>query len=99
DRNKIQSLDDTQLRRRTQNFLRPLAYVTLFSNHALVQRLLPPGSKEAQRFAAWVRYDDPANPTVALPSPSVDEEKGNDPASWGSFVRKIVEEQDASNGG
>jgi hypothetical protein len=99
DRKKVRDFDEDELSKETRNLLRPLANVGLFTNPQVVKQLLPPGSREAERFAPWVRYDDAGNPMVTIPAPSLEEEQGNDPSSWGTFVTRIVEEQDMFEGG
>ena len=87
----VANFDDDELARKTSNLLRPLAYAGLFKNDAVVKQLIPPGSREATTFGAWVKYDETGNPTVTLRSPD-DDVSNADPTSWSAFVDQILAE-------
>ncbi len=88
----VANFDDDELARKTSHLLRPLAYAGLFKNDAAVKQLIPPGSREATDFGAWVQYDETGNPTVTLRSPD-DDVSNADPTSWSAFVDKILAER------
>lgn len=94
DQENVHDLSSGELAELVRETLRPLAYLSILGNPELVKRLLPSGSPEASRFAAWVEYDSQGNPTVTLPPPSLGEESGEDPASWNSLVVTLIDEGD-----
>ena len=98
DREKVADFDDEELQERTDVLLRPLANVTLFTTPAVIKQLAPMGSAQVERSSAWLRYDDGGNPVVTIPAPTLEEEQEADPASWGTFVKRIVAEQDIADG-
>lgn len=85
---------DADLAERVRRLMRNLAYAALLTDPELVKQLLPPGSSNASRFAAWVRYDSQGNPTVTIPERGRKMETGNDPASWNSFIDAVSAEQE-----
>lgn len=94
----VANFDDDELARKTSHLLRPLAYAGLFKNDVVVKQLIPPGSKEATEFGAWVKYDEAGNPTVTLRSPD-DDVSTADPTSWNAFVDKILAERSETKDG
>lgn len=94
EKKRVENLDPEGLAKELEQHLRPLATLALFTNPELVKHLIPPGSPTAARFAAWVHYDEQGNPTVTIPPPSKEEEPGNDPTSWNSFIEALGAERD-----
>jgi len=93
----VANFDDDELAKKTSYLVRPLAHAGLFKEDAAVKQLIPPGSREATTFAAWVKYDETGNPTVTLRSPD-DDVSSDDPTSWGAFVDKILAERHVATG-
>ena len=98
DRENVGDFDDEELQERTEILIRPLAYTTLLTTPAVIKQLAPMGSPQAERFNAWLTYDDGGNPVFKIPAPTPEEARVADPASWGSFVKRIVAEQDLADG-
>lgn len=89
----IEDLDVEDFRDEVRDLIRPIAAVSLFSDPGLVTQLLPPGSPEAERFSAWVRYDDQSVPTVTLPWPTLGVVRPPETDTWNDFVDKLIAER------